>query len=117
MHDLLRMHDDGKLIGRYREEVIGLDQLQALVHERRRIDGDLAPHGEVWMAGGLLWSCSSHLVRAPRAERPARAREHNALDELRVGVGDRLVHGRVFRVDGQKFGAGVLDRRHEDGAG
>ena len=79
--------------GLHREQVVGLDQLEALVHQGRRVDGDLAPHGPVGMAqapaAGV--ACASSL-EAPGAERPARCREHDALDG--GGIGSRRSPGR-----------------------
>src|SRR6185312_8541509 len=40
--DALRVHDDIDTVRRQREEKAGLDELQALVHQGRRIDRDLA---------------------------------------------------------------------------
>ena len=54
MHDRLRMHHHLELARLDREQVIGLDQLQPLVHQGRRVDGDLAPHGPVGVHERLL---------------------------------------------------------------
>ena len=43
--DRLRVHDDVDVLVGHAEEVVGLDDLEALVHQRRRVDGDLAAHG------------------------------------------------------------------------
>ena len=42
--DRLGVHDDVDLLVRRPEQVVGLDHLKALVHQRRRVDRDLAAH-------------------------------------------------------------------------
>ena len=42
--DRLRVDDDVDLLVRRAEQVVGLDQLEPLVHQRRRVDRDLAAH-------------------------------------------------------------------------
>ena len=54
MHHRLRMHQHVDLFGRHREQMMRLDQLEALVHQARRIDGDLRPHRPIGMAQRLL---------------------------------------------------------------
>ena len=49
MHDRLRMDDDGEPLGRHAEEVMGLDQLEPLVHQAGGIDRHLRPHHPVRM--------------------------------------------------------------------
>ena len=44
VHDRLRMDHDVDLIGADAEQPVRLDHLEALVHQRRRIDRDLPPH-------------------------------------------------------------------------
>ena len=48
--DRLRMHHHLELGRLDREQMIGLDQLQALVHQGGRVDRDLAPHRPVGVA-------------------------------------------------------------------
>ena len=45
MHDALWMHDDVDRIRWRVEQEVRLDQLEPLIHQRRRIDADLRPHG------------------------------------------------------------------------
>ena len=42
--DRLRVHDDVDAVVGRAEEVVGLHHLEALVHQRRRVDRDLAAH-------------------------------------------------------------------------
>ena len=44
VHDRLRVHHHVDLIGRHAEQPVRLDDLEALVHQRRRVDRDLPPH-------------------------------------------------------------------------
>ena len=55
-------------IGADREEMMRLDELKRLVHQRRRIDGDLRAHGPVGMGERLLRRDTSHVGQAPRPE-------------------------------------------------
>jgi hypothetical protein len=45
--DRLRVHDHVDALVRRPEQVVGLDDLEALVHQRRRVDGDLGAHAHV----------------------------------------------------------------------
>ena len=54
MDDGRRMHDDLDPLVVEPEEVVRLDQLEALVRERRRVDRDLRPHRPRRMREGLL---------------------------------------------------------------
>ena len=44
VHDRLRVHDHVDPIEAHAEQLVGLDHLEALVHQRRRVDGDLGAH-------------------------------------------------------------------------
>ncbi len=70
--DRLRVHDDVDPVVRRAEEVVGLDHLEALVHQRRRVDRDLAAHRprRVLRAPRSTVTPSSSAARAA-AERPA----------------------------------------------
>ena len=52
------------ICSRQAEEQVSLDQLQALVHHRRRVDRDLGAHVPVGMGDGLLGRRLFHLVEA-----------------------------------------------------
>ena len=105
MHDRLRVHHHLEL-GRYdREQVEGLDQLQPLVHQGGRVDGDLAPHRPVGVAQRLLGRGAGQLLQAPGAKRPTGGRQHDALDGCGVGPGNRLEDGGVLGIDRHQLGA------------
>ena len=52
--DRLRVHDDVDAVVRRAEQVVRLDHLEALVHQRRRVDRDLAAHRPGRVAQRLL---------------------------------------------------------------
>ena len=58
-------------VGLEREQVIGLDQLEPLVHQGRRIDRDLGAHRPIGMRHRLRRGDRAHLVAARAPERPA----------------------------------------------
>ena len=45
VHDRLRVDDHVDAVPRDVEQLVGLDQLEPLVHQRRRVEGDDRPHG------------------------------------------------------------------------
>ena len=92
VHDGLRVDQHIEPIGADREEMMRLDELERLVHQRRRIDGDLRPHGPVGMGERLLRRDASHVGQAPRPEGTARGSETDALDGLRCAAAHHL-HG------------------------
>ena len=112
--DRLRVHDDLDALVRHAEEVKGLDHLEALVHQRRRVDRDLAAHvprrvGERLLDGDLRQLGS----RAP-AERAARGGQDELLDGARPFAREQLVQGGVLGVDRQDLRAGGLGERHHE---
>ena len=60
-------HDLDPLVGQP-EEVVGLDDLEALVHEGRRVDRDAAAHPPGGMVEGLLGGDRLELLGRPSAE-------------------------------------------------
>ena len=75
VHDRLGVHDDVDPVVVDAEELVGLDHLEALVHEGRRVDGDLRSHRP-----GRVGQRVGHRDRAeplgrPAAERAARGGE------------------------------------------
>src|SRR5205085_10891139 len=80
MHDRRRLEHDLDSLVRQAEEKVRLDQLEALVCERGRVDGDLRAHppgrvGERLLGGDIL-----ELISPAAAERPARAGEDEGID-------------------------------------
>ena len=114
MDDRLRVHDDVDAVVRRAEQVVGLDDLEALVHQRRRVDGDLAAHRPRRVLERLLDGDVLELgARAP-AERAARRGEHELVDRARRLAGEQLVQRGVLGVDGDDLRAGGLGERHDE---
>jgi len=114
--DRLGVHHHLELVRLHGEQVIGLDELEPLVHHGCRIDGDFPPHGPVGMAKRLLRRGVPQLLEAPRAEGPPRCREHDALDGGGISAGDRLEGARVLRIHRHQLGTGLAYGLHEDRA-
>ena len=68
MDDRLRVNDDLDVVVVQAKEVVGLDHLQALVHQGGGIDRDLAPHAPVGVAGGIGHGGLVQISRVPVAE-------------------------------------------------
>ena len=52
--DRLRVHDHLDAVVADAEQLVGLDHLEALVHQRRRVDGDLRTHAPRRMGQGVV---------------------------------------------------------------
>jgi hypothetical protein len=109
------VHDDLDAVEVDAEQLVRLDDLQALVHERRRVDGDLGAHGP----GRVLQRVGDGdpLELGPRlaAERPAAGGEQDATHLVRGAGAQRLVDGGVLRVDGHDLAAAASPLLGDDG--
>ena len=110
--DRLGVDDDVDLLVGRPEQVVGLDQLEALVHQRGRVDRDLAAHRPGRMRERLL---DGHAARARRPLRP-RNGPPEAVRISRSTVpgalgGEQLVERGVLGVDRDDRGAGGLRER------
>ena len=76
------MHDDIDQPVVQAEQVVSLDHLQALVHERGRVDRDLRTHAPGGMSQGLLDGCLGQFVARPAAEGATRGRHDDALEVI-----------------------------------
>ena len=108
VHDRLRVYDDVDPLVRRAEEVMGLDQLEALVHQRGRVDRDLAAHRPRGVLEGLLDAHALEVGAAAAAERAAAGGEHELVDRSRPLGGDELMQGRVLGVHGDDLRPGGL---------
>ena len=124
MDDRLRVHHDVDALVRDAEEVVRLDQLEALVDQRRGVHGDLAPHAPRRVRERLLGGDLAQLFARAPAEGAAGGREHQALDRYRAGRrtapgrllgGDQLVERGVLGVDGNdsRAAVGLRELGHE----
>ncbi len=99
------------------EQVVGLDQLEALVHHRRRIDRDLGAHGPVRVSDRLARRDGRHLGARAAAERPAGRGQDQPLDALGGLAAQRLEDRVVLGIDRQQHGAAARDLGHQQRAG
>ena len=96
------------------EEVVGLDHLEALVHQRGGVDRDLRPHRPHGVLEGLLHRRLRELRGRPAAERPAGARDHHPLEVLPALAAEGHREGRVLRVDREQPLGLTLDQVHHE---
>lgn len=68
MHDALRMHKHLDAVGFDAEEPLGFDDLEALVHQRSRVDGNLGAHGPSGVLEGVGGSDRAELLVGEGAE-------------------------------------------------
>ena len=94
-----------------------LDDLQALVGERRRVDRDLGPHRPGRVAEGLVRG-HRRQVRRPVEERPARRGQDERGDPVQRLPDEALPDRRVLRIDraepGERAGHRVARGRRGD---
>ena len=78
VHDRLRVHDDLDAVVVDAEELVRLDHLEALVHERRRVDGDLGAHRPGRVRQRVGDRDRAEPLGRPAPERAARGGEEQA---------------------------------------
>ena len=112
VHDRLGVDDDVDPLVREAEQVVRLDQLEALVQERRRVDRDPPAHLPGRMRERLLGRHAGQV--RPAAERASRRREHEPVHASRAVRTHELKQGGVLGVDRDDPGVGGLcERDHE----
>ena len=84
---------------RHVEQQVRLDQLQPLVHQRRRVDGDDRAHRPRRVVQGLRRCDVGELAAVAAAERTARRGQHEPRDLARAAPAQALGQGRVLGVD------------------
>ena len=99
MHDRLRMNQDLNLIGTYTEQPMRLDDLEALIHQRRRIDGDLPSHLPCRMTQRLIGRDPLQVRRRQVSERSAGRGEYEPTDFALVSSVQTLVDGIVLAIN------------------
>ena len=118
MDDRLRVHDHVDPVIFDIEEFVRLDDLEPLVHERRRVDGDLGAHRPGRVGECLLDGHLGQLLAGPTAERATRCREHHPVDGAPTVVTTQaLVDRTMLAVDRQQFGAGRVPCLAHDRSG
>ncbi len=114
MDDRLRMHHHFHLLRRHVEEPSRLDQLEPLVHERRRVDRDLGPHRPVRVPQGFFDGSRRDALGRPGAKRSTGSREQDAREILPALAGERLEDGAVLAVHWQqRHAAGAHFAEHQ----
>ena len=111
------MHDDVDARRRHVEEPARLDHLETLVHQRRRVDRDLAAH--------LPRRMPQRVVRRHARERAASSERNGPPDAVRISLRDllgapaveALMDRVVLAVDGQDRDAAPMCRVHHQRAG
>ncbi|KAG0931046.1 hypothetical protein G6F31_016876 [Rhizopus arrhizus] len=112
MHQALRMHQHLDALAGHREQVMRLDDFQALVHQRRRIDRDLRPHRPLRVCHRLRRGDLGQLGTAAATERAAGGGQQDPAyaGPLDAGIAraQALEDRAVFAVDRDDFGAGTF---------
>ena len=80
----------------------GLDDLERLVDERRRVDGDLRPHAPGRVRQRLVGRHAGQGCRVAAAKRSPAGGEHQARHARHLLAGQALPDGRVLAVDRTK---------------
>ena len=100
------MNDDIDLVERHAEEFVGLDHLETLVHQRRRVDRDLGPHRPCGMSQRIVDRDLLEVAAVAASKRSPTRREHDAMNSIGCAdlagnaVGPQtLVHRTVLAVD------------------
>jgi hypothetical protein len=112
-----RLQHDLDAVVRDAEEIVRLDQLEALVRERGGVDRDLRAHRPGRVGERLLDRHVLELVACAAAERPARRGEDELGDGLAPPPLEALEHSRVLRVDGEQQSPAELVRPQREVAG
>ena len=94
--------------------IVRLDQLEALVRQRRGVDRDLRAHGPGGMCERLIRRHPLQLLARPASKRTARRSEHQRVDRFAVAFPEALESGRVLTVDGQQPTSPTLLRRERE---
>ena len=117
VHDRLRVHHYVDAVVRHPEQLVGLNDLQALVHEGGRVDRDLRAHAPRGMGQGVSHGDLRQAgLGGPAAKWSTRSREEEASHVVRsVDGGQALVDGAVLGVDRHDLGSrgapGLLHHR------
>src|SRR5581483_9390817 len=99
------------------EQKMGLDQLEALVCERRAVDGDLRAHPPRRVSERILRRDLLELVARAAPEGPAGGGQDERVDLLRCAALETLEGGAVLAVDGEQPPAAALQRVQREVAG
>ena len=107
----LTMYQHLKLIHWSVKEVMSLNELKALIHERGTVDGNLGTHLPGWMRQGVVGRNVFELLTRISEERTTRAGEPNSLDISGVLANKTLENGAVLRINRDELTR--FDQRHQ----
>ena len=110
VHDRLRVdHHLDRVVGDP-EELVGLDDLEALVHQGRGVDGDLGSHRPGRVGERLSHADRGQILSWTAPEGSTRRGEDQSSDVALVAGPQALVEGAVLRIDRDDLGAGGPSR-------
>ena len=101
VHDRLRMDHDVDLARRHAEQPPRLDHLEPLVHQRRRIDGDLPAHLPGGMPQRVFRRDAVEILGRQRSERTAGRGQDQPPHFVAAPAVQALMDGVVLAVDRQ----------------
>src|SRR5688572_2816382 len=104
------------LLERTVEEPVRLNQLETLVHQCGRINGDLGAHRPVRVSQRELWRDRVELLAIPAAQGPSRRGQDEPAYLARVGTVrvQTLPDGRVLTVDWTQLPRTGSRDRHDE---
>src|ERR1700722_14233261 len=98
------------LLRRKVEQPTGLDHLESLIHQSRRVDSDARPHLPCWMIQGLLGSHFRESLGWSLPEWPSRCGQNELRDLIAPSRSEALVCAIVFAIYGKQFTTGSPHR-------
>src|SRR5438445_13262691 len=96
MDNALRMDDHLDALHLDAKKPVRLNHFQALVEQRRGIDGDFWSHVPGWMLERLFWCNRIKIFSRRFAKRPARGRKNNSSDIRNVQRPTPNAQRRIF---------------------
>ena len=109
--DAFALDDNLNFILRQTEQPRCLDQFKTLVHQGRRVDGDLCPHIPVGMLERIRLGLGAQLLGRHTKEGTAGGSQQDLFQRFgAVGILQTLEDGAVFAVHGQQMHAVLCHR-------
>src|SRR5260370_16679213 len=97
------MHHHIDLIRAHAKQPTRLNNLETLIHHRRRIDSDAVAHPPVRMRQRLFGRDVGQRRQRGLSKRPARRCQHQPPHFSVCSAAQALMHGVVFAIHGQKL--------------
>ena len=117
MHHRLRVHDHVDPVGRHPEQPARLDDLKPLVHQRRRVHGDLPPHAPGGMVEGIGRRDIPQSFEGPVAKRSARGGQDQPFHLVGRPSVETLMDRVVLAVDRENRDPAPPGRLHDEPTG